>query len=70
MRMGHRATQATIGDAGDAGDDGDDGDDGDKWRQLTTIIPWMLNNEKLSIGDETKLKSLTENLMQKTEGRN
>jgi hypothetical protein len=59
MRMGHRATQVTIGDAGD---------DGDNWRQLTTLIPWMLNDEKkLSIGDETKLKSLTENLMQRNE---
>jgi hypothetical protein len=33
-------------------------------------ILWILNEgKKLSIGDETKLESLTENLMQNTEGR-
>jgi hypothetical protein len=35
-----------------------------------TTIPWILNDgKKLSIGDKTKSESLTENLMQKPEGR-
>jgi hypothetical protein len=41
---------------------------GENWRELVMTIRWILNDgEKLSIGDEPELESLTENLMQKTE---
>ena len=46
MRMGHRATQATIGDAGD---------DGDDWGGLATTIPGVPNDgNNKSIDDEAK----------------
>jgi hypothetical protein len=55
---------------GAQGDSGDDWRRWRRWKRLMTTIPCILNDgNKLSIGDETKLKSLTENLMQKTEGR-